>query len=70
MTEPAKQPPKQASLNPLSLKERMKLPHQHMPEQSPLERATNFTEVNLGYSEELARQEAQRCLECPKATCT
>src|SRR5271157_4330343 len=47
----------------------MKLPRQHMREQSPLERAHNFTEVNLGYSEELARQEAQRCLECPKATC-
>jgi glutamate synthase (NADPH/NADH) small chain len=52
------------------MKERMKMPRQHMLEQSPLERAHNFTEVNLGYSEELARQEAQRCLECPKATCT
>jgi glutamate synthase (NADPH/NADH) small chain len=29
----------------------------------------NFGEVNLGYSEELARQEALRCLECAKATC-
>ena len=33
-------------------------------------RATNFTEVNLGYSEELARQEALRCLECAKPVCT
>ena len=33
-------------------------------------RATNFTEVNLGYSEELARQEALRCLECAKPACT
>jgi len=64
------QPTKTPSLNVLPLKERMKVPRQHMLEQSPLERAHNFTEVNLGYSEELARQEAQRCLECPKATCT
>ncbi|MGB7584628.1 MAG: NADPH-dependent glutamate synthase [Terriglobales bacterium] len=61
---------KQTSLNPLPLKERMKLPRQHMPEQLPILRATNFTEVNLGYSEELARQEAKRCLECAKPACT
>ena len=48
----------------------MKIPRQHMPEQPPLLRATNFTEVNLGYSEELARQEALRCLECAKPACT
>ena len=50
----------------MPLKERMKVPRQHMLEQPPLLRATNFTEVNLGYSEELARREAQRCLECAK----
>ncbi len=65
MTQPAK-----ASLNPLPLKARMKVPRQHMLEQPPLARACNFTEVNLGYSEELARQEALRCLECAKPTCT
>jgi len=48
----------------------MKVPRQHMLEQPPLLRATNFTEVNLGYSEELARQEAVRCLECAKPACT
>jgi glutamate synthase (NADPH/NADH) small chain len=64
------QPTKQASLNVLPLKERMKVPRQHMREQPPLLRATNFTEVNLGYSEELARQEALRCLECAKPVCT
>src|SRR5579863_412753 len=48
----------------------MKVPRQHMLEQPPLLRATNFTEVNLGYSEELARQEALRCLECAKPQCT
>jgi glutamate synthase (NADPH) small chain len=61
---------KQTSMNPLPLKERMKVPRQHMLEQLPLLRATNFTEVNLGYSEELARQEALRCLECAKPACT
>ena len=29
-----------------------------------------FEEVNLGYNAELAKQEAQRCLECAKPTCT
>ncbi|HLN30287.1 MAG TPA: NADPH-dependent glutamate synthase [Gemmataceae bacterium] len=66
MTQPTKQP----SLNVLPLKERMKVPRQHMLEQPALARATNFTEVNLGYSEELARQEALRCLECAKPACT
>ena len=59
----------QPSPNPLRLKERIKLPRQHMPEQPADERARNFTEVNLGYSAELARQEALRCLECEKPTC-
>jgi glutamate synthase (NADPH/NADH) small chain len=66
MTPPVKTP----SLNPLPLKERMKVPRQHMPEQPAQLRATNFTEVNLGYSTELARQEALRCLECAKPACT
>ncbi len=58
------------SSNPLLLRDRMKVPRQHMPEQTPSIRATNFDEVNLGYSTELARQEALRCLECAKPTCT
>jgi len=63
-------PVKTGSLNPLPLKERMKVPRQHMPEQSPRLRATNFAEVNLGYSTEVARREAMRCLECAKPACT
>ncbi len=66
MTQPTKPP----SLNVLPLKERMKVPRQHMLEQNAQARAMNFTEVNLGYSEELARQEALRCLECAKPVCT
>src|SRR5262249_52177718 len=66
MTPPAKTP----SLNPVPVKERMKMPRQHMPEQLAQLRAKTFTEVNLGYSPELARQEALRCLECAKPACT
>ncbi len=54
------------SKNPVPNRERIKMPRQHMPEQPPLIRAQQFTEVNLGYSAELARQEAIRCLECAK----
>ena len=60
---------KPPSANPLPLKERMKVPRQPMPEQPPDRRILNFKEVNLGYSTELARQEALRCLECAKPTC-
>ena len=64
MTQPVAKSP-----NPLPLKERMKIQRQHMPEQDPQLRITNFTEVNEGFSEELARQEALRCIECAKPTC-
>jgi len=57
------------SLNPLSPKERIKIPRQIMPEQPPDVRNKNFNEVNLGFDAELARQEALRCLECAKPTC-
>lgn len=58
------------SLNPLSPKERIRVPRQAMPEQAAEARAHNFEEVNLGYSPALAQQEARRCLECAKPTCT
>lgn len=53
----------------LSKKERMKIPRQIMPEQDALERSSNFKEVNLGYTKELAKMEALRCLQCPKPVC-
>ncbi len=53
----------------ISNKERMKIPRQVMPEQNPLERRNNFAEVNLGFTEELAKMEALRCIQCPKPTC-
>ena len=40
-----------------------------MPRQVPKERAKNFNEVALGYSEEQAKYEANRCIQCPKRTC-
>ena len=41
----------------------------HMPKQEPFERVKNFDEVALGYTEELAREEAGRCLKCKKPMC-
>lgn len=53
----------------LSKKERMAILRQPMPEQDPKVRNGNFMEVNLGFTEELARREAERCLQCPKPVC-
>lgn len=40
-----------------------------MPEQSPNVRNKNFLEVALGYTEEMAIEEAQRCLQCKNRPC-
>ncbi len=40
-----------------------------MPEQPPKVRARNFLEVPLGYTAEMARQEASRCLNCKRPSC-
>ncbi len=40
-----------------------------MPKQEPGERVKNFTEVALGYTEEMARKEAERCLQCKNPQC-
>jgi glutamate synthase (NADPH/NADH) small chain len=40
-----------------------------MPKQEPLVRAKNFNEVALGYNEEQALAEANRCIQCPKRSC-
>ncbi len=53
----------------LSAKERMAIPRQRMPEQEPNMRNRNFHEVNLGFSEQVALLEAQRCLQCKSAKC-
>jgi len=53
----------------ISRKDRMKIQRQAMPEQDPNQRRNNFEEVNLGFTEELAKMEALRCLQCPKPVC-
>ena len=45
-------------------------PNKHpMPEQDPQVRTGNFDEVALGYTAEMAMEEAQRCLGCKKPAC-
>ncbi|HMK34168.1 MAG TPA: NADPH-dependent glutamate synthase [Desulfomonilaceae bacterium] len=46
-----------------------KVPRQKMPEQDALERAHNFYEVALGYTNDLSLLEASRCLRCKKPYC-
>ena len=40
-----------------------------IPEQDPKVRARNFDEVTLGYTAEMAMEEAQRCLNCKNMPC-
>ena len=40
-----------------------------MPEQEPDVRNKNFSEVALGYTEEMAKEEARRCLQCKNPLC-
>lgn len=47
----------------------MKLEKNPMPIQDPIERGHNFKEVALGYTEEIALDEAERCLNCKNPKC-
>jgi len=58
-----------AERTPLTPKERMGIDRVAMPEQEETLRASNFREVNLGLTEQLAMLEAERCLQCPKPYC-
>ena len=53
----------------LSVQQRLAIPRHKMPEQPVSQRIKNFLEVNLGYTLELARAEAQRCLDCGQPGC-
>jgi glutamate synthase (NADPH/NADH) small chain len=44
-------------------------PQAEMPKQTVEKRIHNFDEVALGFNEELALEEAARCLNCPKPQC-
>ena len=47
----------------------MSLKKNPMPTQDPVERSKNFKEVALGYTEEIAIDEAKRCLNCKNKPC-
>jgi len=53
----------------LKVKDRMAIPPQAMPEQDAQARRRNVNEVAQGYTEEQARMEALRCLQCKNAPC-
>lgn len=53
----------------LTPKERLAIDRQRMPERAPDERNRDFREVNLGFSESLAKIEADRCLQCKDGKC-
>lgn len=44
-------------------------PRQEMPEQDPKERVNNFHEVPLGFTDIMAIEEAERCLQCGDPKC-
>ncbi len=48
---------------------KLDLQRRAMPKQSPEVRRYNFSEVALGYTPELAMEEARRCLKCKKPLC-
>ncbi|MBN1698429.1 MAG: NADPH-dependent glutamate synthase [Spirochaetales bacterium] len=53
----------------LTARERMMIERQPMRLKKPDERIRDFFEVALGYDEEEAKKEAERCLNCKKPTC-
>jgi glutamate synthase (NADPH/NADH) small chain len=55
--------------NTIKAKERTDIQRVHMPELDPEIRSRNTEEVNLGLTEEMAVNEARRCLDCAKPSC-
>ncbi|MFA5265318.1 MAG: NADPH-dependent glutamate synthase [Opitutaceae bacterium] len=55
--------------NRITTKERLQLKRQVMPAQDASDRRANFAEVNLGFTEQLALIEADRCLQCKDPRC-
>jgi glutamate synthase (NADPH) small chain len=53
----------------LTTKQRLQIKRQRMPEQDSAARAANFEEVNLGFTEQVALLEADRCLQCKDPRC-
>ena len=55
--------------NTLNAKARSNLPRVKMLEMDPAQRVLSFAEVNTGLNEDLAFQEAKRCLDCVTPSC-
>ncbi len=53
----------------MNFKDRLKIQPVEMPEQDPVVRITNVEEVPLGYTPQMAMQEAMRCLQCKTPFC-
>ncbi len=53
----------------IAMKDRAKIPLQEMPVLEPHERARLMDEVAIGYTDEQARIEAERCLNCKSRPC-
>ena len=53
----------------LSPQERMQIERHEVPARSAVIRTMDFREVNLGYSQVLAMEEAERCLDCRNPRC-
>ncbi|MFN3479716.1 MAG: NADPH-dependent glutamate synthase [Thermodesulfovibrionales bacterium] len=53
----------------MNQKDRLKINRHEIPTQDALIRRGNFDEVALGYSEEIAIKEAERCLQCKEPKC-
>ena len=55
--------------DPITAKQRLTIERQKMLERPADQRAKDFKEVNLGFTTELAKLEATRCLQCKKPKC-
>jgi hypothetical protein len=64
--EPAYEEPEEEKIDvPFIIdEETVEMPQAKMPEMHPLERKTNFKEVEVGFLREVAIREACRCLRC------
>jgi glutamate synthase (NADPH) small chain len=51
------------------IRDRLSIPRQHVPKQSPDERVRNFDETYLAMDLDAAIVEAARCIDCPSAPC-
>ena len=55
--------------SPAKVKKKIDYHRRDIPKQDPEDRRSNFHEVALGYTPELAVEEAKRCIQCKKTPC-